>query len=125
MLDATTYQRLFHGDWSKANVIECYEEHNRNVIENCPTDKLLVFEAGQGWEPLCKFLDVPIPDVPYPHANDTKSCQEQQAGIERMGYMALTVFSAGVIAVAVASYYNSTGSLSVLADVISAFSARK
>ncbi len=31
-----------------------------------PEDRLLVFEAKQGWKPLCKFLDVPVPDNDYP-----------------------------------------------------------
>ena len=29
----------------------------------------LVYEAGSGWEPLCAFLDCPVPDEPYPHRN--------------------------------------------------------
>jgi hypothetical protein len=31
-----------------------------------------VFNAKQGWKPLCDFLEVPIPDVPFPHVYDTK-----------------------------------------------------
>ena len=27
----------------------------------------------QGWEPLCKFLNVPIPDCPFPRVNDTEA----------------------------------------------------
>ncbi|MCB9320481.1 MAG: hypothetical protein H6570_14460 [Lewinellaceae bacterium] len=30
-----------------------------------------MFEAREGWEPLCKFLNVPIPQVPYPRGNDS------------------------------------------------------
>lgn len=38
-----------------------------------PKERLLEFNAKEGWEPLCKFLDVPIPEGPYPRTNDTKS----------------------------------------------------
>ena len=38
-----------------------------------PADQLLVYEVGQGWEPLCEFLGVPVPDEPFPHLNDTAS----------------------------------------------------
>jgi hypothetical protein len=31
--------------------------------------RLLVHSAKDGWEPLCKFLGVPVPDVPYPHVS--------------------------------------------------------
>ena len=27
------------------------------------------FENGGGWEPLCNFLERPIPELPFPHAN--------------------------------------------------------
>lgn len=32
--------------------------------------RLLVFDVAQGWEPLCAFLDVPVPDQPFPRRND-------------------------------------------------------
>lgn len=34
-----------------------------------PSERLLEWEVGDGWEPLCKFLGKPVPDVPFPHAN--------------------------------------------------------
>ena len=40
-------------------------------------DKLLVFQVDQGWAPLCKFLNVPIPDVPFPRTNDTASVKNK------------------------------------------------
>lgn len=35
-----------------------------------PPEKLLVFDVKEGWEPLCKFLNKPIPDEPFPNIND-------------------------------------------------------
>lgn len=40
------------------------------VRATVPEDRLLVFDVRQGWEPLCRFLDVPVPDEPFPHIND-------------------------------------------------------
>ena len=34
-----------------------------------PPDRLLVFSITDGWEPLCKFLDVSVPKEPFPHEN--------------------------------------------------------
>lgn len=56
----------------KEHVISVFEAHNQDVIDSVPADKLLVFEASQGWEPLCAFLDVPVPDQPYPKTNTTE-----------------------------------------------------
>ena len=46
-----------------------FEKHTAAVKAAFGPDRLLVFEAKQGWEPLCEFLDVPVPDGPYPYVN--------------------------------------------------------
>jgi hypothetical protein len=35
-----------------------------------PANRLLIFDVKEGWAPLCRFLDVPVPDTPFPHVND-------------------------------------------------------
>ena len=60
-----------------------FERWNAAVIEEVPSDRLLVFEAKQGWEPLCRFLNVPVPDSPYPRVNSRE--EMQQRGIARPG----------------------------------------
>ena len=37
-----------------------------------PPDRLLVFRAADGWEPLCRFLGKPVPATPYPRTNDRR-----------------------------------------------------
>ena len=37
----------------------------------------LVFSVEQGWEPLCKFLGVDVPNVPFPHANEGEGMLEK------------------------------------------------
>ena len=37
-----------------------------------PRKRLLVYESGEGWQPLCAFLGVPIPSAPYPKVNTTE-----------------------------------------------------
>ncbi len=46
-----------------------FKRHTEEVVRTIPKDRLLVYEAGQGWEPLCKFLGVPVPSEPYPLVN--------------------------------------------------------
>ena len=43
-----------------------YEAQIRRVKEVVPEDQLLVWNIKEGWEPLCKFLGKPVPDVPIP-----------------------------------------------------------
>jgi sulfotransferase family protein len=48
------------------------ERFNAEVQDNVPADRLLVWSVSDGWEPLCEFLELPIPDTPFPHLNDSK-----------------------------------------------------
>jgi len=65
------HARDFNYNYEKENVIKAFNNHIANVINKCPKENLLVFEVKEGWEPLCKFLNVPVPDVPFPKINDT------------------------------------------------------
>lgn len=49
--------------------ITAFNRHNEGARREFSPGRLLVFEAKEGWEPLCGFLDVPVPDIPYPRAN--------------------------------------------------------
>merc|ERR1719431_1704714 len=48
---------------------QVYKKHNMYVKETVPADRLLIWNLKDGWEPLCKFLDKPIPSGPIPHDN--------------------------------------------------------
>jgi hypothetical protein len=53
---------------------------NERVKGEVPADRLLVWEPRDGWEPLCAFLDVAVPDEPVPNANDTAAFKEGVIG---------------------------------------------
>jgi hypothetical protein len=48
-----------------------FDAHTEDVKRNVPADKLLVWAPSDGWEPLCEFLEVDVPDSPIPHLNDS------------------------------------------------------
>ena len=50
-----------------------FNEWNQSVIDNVPKDRLLIYKASEGWEPICKFLNVDVPDIPFPYKNKTKN----------------------------------------------------
>lgn len=60
----------------EAHVKSVYEQHNAKIIDSVPADKLLVYKLGDGWEPLCAFLGVPVPDSPFPRINSTNEFWE-------------------------------------------------
>jgi hypothetical protein len=69
-------QKTFGFDFSRDNVIAAFERHNAEVVAMIPPERLLVFEAAQGWEPLCTFLGVPVPDQPFPRTNSREEFWE-------------------------------------------------
>ncbi len=62
---------------NKESMIEAFERHNAAVRTGVPAQRLLVWNAKEGWEPICKALNLPIPDEPFPHTNTTKEFQRE------------------------------------------------
>jgi hypothetical protein len=54
--------------------------HNEEVRRTIAPARLLDWEAAQGWEPLCAFLGVPVPDTPFPRINTTEQFQKMMSG---------------------------------------------
>jgi len=67
--------RAFMTDW--------FTRRNQTVIDSLPPDRLLVFSPKEGWAPLCAFLGVPVPGVPFPRVNSRDELN--QAVAERRG----------------------------------------
>lgn len=68
------WQGLFQSKFTdKEFAINVFKQHIEKVKQTVPSNRLLVYNLKEGWQPLCNFLDVPIPDHPLPHLNDTSS----------------------------------------------------
>jgi len=52
--------------------IEFYKNWITEVKKTVPQEKLLIFSVKDGWEPLCNFLELPIPEEPFPNSNDSE-----------------------------------------------------
>ena len=57
----------------KDESVEFFNTWVKHVKEKVPKERLLVFEVRQGWEPLCNFLELPIPKEKFPNVNDSAS----------------------------------------------------
>jgi hypothetical protein len=65
------------------NAKSIFRDHYNLVRRVTPKDRLLEFELSTGWAPLCDFLDMEIPDKPFPRINDTAAMQEKLGIIMR------------------------------------------
>jgi hypothetical protein len=65
-----TVLNIFHTDiHDRAAMTDYFRRHGEEVLATIPKERLLVYPVGAGWEPLCAFLGVPVPDAPYPREN--------------------------------------------------------
>lgn len=69
-------ERLFEERYDdNAFVMGLYEQNILEVQAAIPSDRLLTYELGSGWGPLCRFLGKPIPDAEFPRSNSTQEFQ--------------------------------------------------
>ncbi|WP_246060169.1 sulfotransferase family protein [Herbidospora galbida] len=81
MARATIFDRVFDGRVAdRDHCVAVFRRHVEEVKEAFPADRLLVFECREGWEPLCRFLGVPVPDVPFPQANERAAFHGKRPG---------------------------------------------
>ena len=69
---------LMEGEDTTAEwMISAMARYHEEVQATVPADRLLVWSVSDGWEPLCEFLELPVPDMPFPHLNDSKEFSER------------------------------------------------
>jgi hypothetical protein len=57
-------------EWDEPEVLlAAYERHVVAVRNAAPPERLVEWRPGDGWEPLCRALHVPLPDEPFPWVN--------------------------------------------------------
>jgi hypothetical protein len=74
MVRAVVIERDFDGEpEDRDHLVRAFERHTADVIATIPPERLLVYRVTDGWEPLCAFLGVDVPDESFPHTNDRES----------------------------------------------------
>lgn len=73
MMEATMgalTEQTFDGDMTDPDKLRrAYRQRTEQVRDTIEAERLLVFDVAEGWEPLCRFLGVPVPAGPFPHMN--------------------------------------------------------
>ena len=65
--------KRFTPDWEQEDAAKrAYEAHNAGVRASVPPNRLVDWQPGDGWEPICNALGLPVPDAPFPHVNSTE-----------------------------------------------------
>ena len=91
-----TWTRMFYklwkvfakGDFARHGK-DAFHEHYQRVRELVPPDRLLEYRVSEGWEPLCRFLDLEIPDRPFPAGNEQESFRQVFRVLDRKRALAI------------------------------------
>jgi hypothetical protein len=66
------FANTFTPHWQdESEAKRAYEAHNADVRASVPADRLIDWQPGDGWAPICDKLGLPVPDAPFPHVNST------------------------------------------------------
>lgn len=75
-------QRTLGGDPTDRDAcIAAFRTRQAEVEATIAPERLLIFDVAQGWEPLCAFLEVPVPDQPFPRRNDSAQYWDDLGGL--------------------------------------------
>ncbi|MEQ8842360.1 MAG: sulfotransferase [Acidimicrobiales bacterium] len=74
MVEMLVWDGVFDGRFTDREfALRRYREWTAEVIATVSPERLLVFDVRDGWEPLCAFLDLPVPAHDFPNVNDRES----------------------------------------------------
>ena len=73
----TMFRDRFTPDWlDRDAAMAAVDAWNADVRATAPADRLVIWETGAGWEPICAALGLDVPDEPFPHTNTTAEFRE-------------------------------------------------
>jgi hypothetical protein len=58
------------------HAIRIFNQHTKAVVNAIDPNRLLIYDVREGWEPLCQFLDKPVPDIAFPRVNSRREFEE-------------------------------------------------
>ena len=88
MINRTVWIGEFSGRFEdKEFAVDVFNKHIELVRTVFPEERLLIHSAKDGWQPLCDFLGVPVPDGPYPWVNESISFKRNLRIIKAVKWM--------------------------------------
>lgn len=60
----------------RKHMVDFFTNRTTEIIDYIAPDRLLVYQVSEGWQPLCTFLNIPIPDTAFPRINSRDETKE-------------------------------------------------
>lgn len=86
----TMFRNRWGADFTdREATLAAFNAHNARVRREIPAHRLLVWKAGDGWEPICNALHCPVPSEPFPRANTRQDWKDRMAAVAEGGSLVL------------------------------------
>ncbi len=85
MIRKTMWDRMENRMQDREYMVDFFNRRSAEIVASIPADRLLVFQVSEGWEPLCRFLDVAVPDMEFPRINSRDETMALLAGLMSAG----------------------------------------
>lgn len=76
MVQQTVYDTMDNQMHDREFMVDFFNNRTAQIKKTISADRLFVYEVKEGWGPLCKFLDVPIPESDFPRVNSRLETRE-------------------------------------------------
>ncbi len=88
MIEKTVWQNELGGKFQdREHALNFFEQRLKQVKASVPQERLLVHSAEDGWEPLCAFLEVGVPSIPYPRLNESAQIKRFIRSLRVLNYL--------------------------------------
>ncbi|CAH1198639.1 conserved hypothetical protein [Candidatus Nitrotoga sp. BS] len=81
MAQKTIWDKMENRMQDRQYMVNFFKNRTAEIIDYIAPERLLVYQVGDGWEPLCTFLNIPVPDTEFPRINSRDETKEMLANL--------------------------------------------
>ena len=81
MIQKTIWDRMENRMQDRAYMVDFFTNRSQAIKDYIAPDRLLVYQVSEGWEPLCEFLGMPVPDMAFPRINSRDETREMLSNL--------------------------------------------
>jgi len=76
MVQKTIWNLMENRMQDRKHMVDFFTNRTSIIIDYIAPERLLVYQVSEGWEPLCTFLDLPVPNTNFPRINSRDETKE-------------------------------------------------
>lgn len=81
MVQKTVFDMMEDRMQDRDYMVDFFKNRTKEISDHIAPKRLLVYQVSEGWEPLCTFLNIPVPDAEFPRINSRDETKEMLANL--------------------------------------------